>query len=224
MARLSRRPPRSPAPPRRAPFFVSWPRGCRAPAFMSGLPYRPMLPLRMLVPCRSQGPPPWPEGLRGPGPARHSFARAAGIRECQGEAAHPMRRTRDDRAGRMRPRAIALFAAATLSAMPAAVRAEGPLYLRIRPNPVPAAAAGSGAGQGRDVGRESSRESVWERADRRARIAIASVCTGCLDPRLPARPVEAPVPLVRASRPPDAALAAAEDVIPSSNPSPAGDP
>ncbi len=169
---------------------------------MSGLPYRPMLPVRVLV----DGP--------------------AGFGECQGEAVHPMRQARDHRAARMRgrPRAIALFAAAALSAMPAAVRAEGPLYLRIRPNPVPEASTGSGEGRTAGQGRDSGRASVWERADRRARIAIASVCTGCLDPRFLARPVEAPAPLVRASRPPHAALAAAEDATSSSNPSPAGDP
>ncbi|WP_342154438.1 hypothetical protein [Methylorubrum sp. SB2] len=137
-----------------------------------------------------------------------------------------MRRAKDDRSASMRgrARAAALFAAAALSAMPAAVRAEEPLYLRIRPNPVPDASVGSG--QGRAVaaagqGREAGRETVWERADRRARLAIASVCTGCLDPRFLARPVEA-APPVRASRPPSAALAAAEDDT--VNPSPAGDP
>ena len=124
-----------------------------------------------------------------------------------------------DRTARMRGRirAPTLFAAAALSAMPAAVRAEEPLYLRIRPGPSPEAAA---AGSGQE--RESGRESVWERADRRARIAIASVCTGCLDGRSVGRPVE--VPVVRASRPPIAAMAAAEDSVPSSTPSPAGDP
>lgn len=124
-----------------------------------------------------------------------------------------------------RRRAIALFAAAALSAMPAAVRAEGPLYLRIRSNPTPDA----GTGMGRAVaapgqGREAGRESVWERADRRARIAIASVCTGCLDARFVGRPVEASVPVVRASRSPSEAMAEAADIDPFSTPSPAGDP
>jgi hypothetical protein len=32
----------------------------------------------------------------------------------------------------------------------------------------------------------AAREAVWERADRRARIAIASVCSGCLQPERPA--------------------------------------
>ncbi len=168
---------------------------------MSGLPYRPMLPVRMLA----SGP--------------------AGSRECQGEAAHPMRQGKDDRSASMRgrARAAALFAAAALSAMPAAVRAEEPLYLRIRPNPVPDASVGSGVGRAGAVGqgREAGRETVWERADRRARLAIASVCTGCLDPRFLARPVEV-APPVRASRPPSAALAAAEDDT--VNSSPAGDP
>ena len=164
---------------------------------MSGLPYRPMLPVRMPASGR------------------------AGPRECQGEAAHPMRRARNhDRTARRwgRTRALALFAAAALSAMPAAVRAEEPLYLRIRPRPTPEADAAAGTGPGR----ESGRESVWERADRRARIAIASVCSGCLDARFVGRPIE--VPVARASRPPAAAMAAAEESVPSSPLSPAGDP
>ncbi|MCJ2082203.1 hypothetical protein MKK49_13140 [Methylobacterium sp. J-090] len=41
-------------------------------------------------------------------------------------------------------------------------------------------------------------EAVWARADRRARIAIASVCTGCLAPIRP-----------HAERPPPAAIEAA---------------
>ncbi|KQT60895.1 hypothetical protein ASG52_16760 [Methylobacterium sp. Leaf456] len=152
----------------------------------------------------------------------------AGSRECQGEAAHPMNQGKDDRSASMRgrARAAALFAAVALSAMPAAVRAEGPLYLRIRPNPVPDASIGSGQGRAGAAGqgREAGRETVWERADRRARTAIASVCTGCLDPRFLARPVEVAAPPVRASRPLSAALAVAEDDTSPFNPSPAGDP
>ncbi|GAB6845387.1 hypothetical protein JCM2811A_43890 [Methylorubrum rhodinum] len=108
--------------------------------------------------------------------------------------------------------------------MPAAVRAEEPLYLRIRPKPSSEAAVSAGSVQARGFGRESGRESVWERADRRARIAIASVCTGCLDARSVGRPIEAPDPVVRASPPSPVAMAAAEDSVSSSTPSPAGDP
>jgi hypothetical protein len=49
-------------------------------------------------------------------------------------------------------------------------QAQEPLVLRIRPStPEDVAFA--------------AREAVWERSERRARIAIASVCTGCLLPQ-----------------------------------------
>ena len=60
-------------------------------------------------------------------------------------------------------------------AMPAGAE---PLFLRIRPAEANDDAA---AAQGRAL-----REEVWARSDRRARIAIASVCTGCLTPTRPA--------------------------------------
>lgn len=64
--------------------------------------------------------------------------------------------------------------AATCLALPSA-RADEPLLLRIRPNDDAAVAARARA----------LREAVWARSDRRARIAIASVCTGCLKPLPP---------------------------------------
>ena len=129
------------------------------------------------------------------------------------------------RQGRRRgaaPRPIFAFAAAALFAMPAAVRAEEPLYLRIRPNPSPEGAASAGQAGGRPAGTGTGRETVWERADRRARIAIASVCTGCLDPRFLGPPPvaafeAAPVP---ASRPSPATEIAASEPAPSTT----GDP
>jgi hypothetical protein len=53
--------------------------------------------------------------------------------------------------------------------------AQEPLFLRIRPNNDDGAAARARA----------LREEVWARSDRRARIAIASVCTGCMKPLPP---------------------------------------
>lgn len=86
--------------------------------------------------------------------------------------------------------------------LPAAVRAEEPLYLRIRSHP--AARLDGAAGPGPAAGPDAEgppRETVWERSDRRARIAIASVCTGCLP--APSSP--------RASKPASVAEAPASD-------------
>lgn len=49
-------------------------------------------------------------------------------------------------------------------------QAQEPLLLRIRSSTPDAVAY-------------AEREAVWERSERRARIAIASVCTGCLLPQ-----------------------------------------
>ncbi|KAB7783058.1 hypothetical protein F8B43_4352 [Methylorubrum populi] len=73
------------------------------------------------------------------------------------------------------------------------MRAQEPLYLRIRANPDARLDGASGPATA-----GPSRESVWERSDRRARIAIASVCTGCLAARstlqafMPSSVAEAP--------------------------------
>jgi len=65
--------------------------------------------------------------------------------------------------------------------------ASEPLFLRIRPfdasRPEGIGTVGPSA---HDVAAaRAAREAVWERAERRARIAIASVCTGCLPPAAP---------------------------------------
>lgn len=217
MAHPSRRPPRSPAPPRRALFCPARPAASRRrrPARA-----RSSCPVYHTGRCCRPGGSEWARRIRN--------ARAGPCRRMRQDRGFDRRsRSRVARMGGQ-VRAPALFAVALLSAMPAAVRAEGPLYLRIRPNPVPAATAVAGSGQERESGREAGRETVWERADRRARLAIASVCTGCLDTRIVGRPAEAPVSVVRASRSPNAAMAAAEDTVPLtplwSNPPPAGDP
>ena len=87
-------------------------------------------------------------------------------------------------------------------------RAEEPLYLRIRSHPAARLDGAAGAGLAAGPTAEGPpRETVWERSDRRARIAIASVCTGCLpapsSPRVskPASVAEAP-----ASDPPSSVL------------------
>lgn len=74
-------------------------------------------------------------------------------------------------------------------------RAQEPLLLRIRPLGEPAHDLGAGSGSTLDDEARQARarsEAVWARAERRSRIAIASVCTGCLTPLHP--PVERPSP------------------------------
>ncbi|BAU92953.1 hypothetical protein MPPM_4348 [Methylorubrum populi] len=80
------------------------------------------------------------------------------------------------------------------------MRAQEPLYLRIRANPEARldGAAAAGPTGGPPAAGTARRESAWERSDRRARIAIASVCTGCLAGRsalqafMPSSVAEAP--------------------------------
>lgn len=76
----------------------------------------------------------------------------------------------------MRSLLFLVLAGASLIVPPAS--AEEPLFLRIRPSDDDAAVAARA---------RALREAVWARSDRRARIAIASVCTGCLKP-LPSAP------------------------------------
>ncbi len=93
----------------------------------------------------------------------------------------------------MRRPIFALVAAAGIAGMPLAASAQEPLYLKIRPG-LPPGLDGDGIAAAQAA---AARESVWQRADRRARIAIASVCTGCLPPdrSLTKRPVdERPAP------------------------------
>ena len=130
----------------------------------------------------------------------------------------------------------AALLAVALLAPSDAVRAEEPLYLRIRANP---AARLDGAGQGTGQGQgtpptagsavaDTARESVWERSDRRARIAIASVCTGCLATRsavrafMPSSVTETPASGAAASGSPTSGALAA-DLSPPAPPT-AGDP
>ncbi|WP_132256471.1 hypothetical protein [Methylobacterium segetis] len=88
-----------------------------------------------------------------------------------------------------------------------------PLFLRIRPQGAPletGAAGGAAPLSEAETARRAlaAREAVWERATIRARIAIASVCTGCLRPEAaPAAPAPEPV---RAAPEPPAATRTAE--------------
>jgi hypothetical protein len=84
-----------------------------------------------------------------------------------------------------------------LAADPAA--AQEPLFIRIRPGAEPAPGLGGG-GAFDEAAAQAARarsEAVWQRAEARSRIAIASVCTGCLvalrppAPPVPAAPVRA---------------------------------
>lgn len=80
------------------------------------------------------------------------------------------------------------LAAGLVIAIPPA-KAQEPLLLRIRPAGDPAAGLGSAGGSDDGIARDARARSqaVWDRADRRAHIAIASVCTGCIAPaRTPA--------------------------------------
>lgn len=63
-------------------------------------------------------------------------------------------------------------------------RAQEPLFLRIRPAGETATDSGGAARSDDEVARQARAraQAVWDRADRRARVAIASVCTGCLMP------------------------------------------
>ncbi|KQP51621.1 hypothetical protein [Methylobacterium sp. Leaf106] len=115
------------------------------------------------------------------------------------------------------------------------VLAQEPLLLRIRPPDAAPAEIGAGGGMpsAEEVARaRAAREAVWERADRRARIAIASVCSGCLQPERPAarltsqpRPEDA---IVRAQttppEPPATGDTAPADILAQSSTSQTGTP
>ncbi|NEU13738.1 hypothetical protein G3T14_16590 [Methylobacterium sp. BTF04] len=68
-------------------------------------------------------------------------------------------------------------------AIPAS-KAQEPLFLRIRPAGEAPASLGDAGVSDERVARDARAraQAVWDRADRRARIAIASICTGCLAP------------------------------------------
>ena len=82
-----------------------------------------------------------------------------------------------------RVRSLLLAAIAGLLAVPAPACAEEPLFLRIRPNGSDSPGSPDRASDEALAARaRAMREAVWTRSDTRARIAIASVCTGCLKP------------------------------------------
>ncbi|KQP31731.1 hypothetical protein ASF49_09835 [Methylobacterium sp. Leaf104] len=95
-----------------------------------------------------------------------------------------------------------LIALAPAIGVPAAgvAAAQEPLFIRIRPGGEPALGLGGG-GAFDEAAAQAARarsEAVWQRAEARSRIAIASVCTGCLTALPPAvPPVPAPAPSVR---------------------------
>lgn len=98
-----------------------------------------------------------------------------------------------------------LFVPATLSAATAE-----PLLLRIRPNgSLPEALGSAGPLSDAEIAAQAraAREAVWERSNRRARIAIASVCTGCLPARPPNLSRPEPTHLAPTSAPPSAQTA-----------------
>ena len=97
--------------------------------------------------------------------------------------------------------------------LPGACLAQEPLLLRIRPNDAPPREAGAGgAPSDAEVAAQAraAREAVWERADRRARQAIASVCTGCLKAAPPVSSPPAPPSAPSRIEPPPVEGAAAE--------------
>lgn len=83
-----------------------------------------------------------------------------------------------------------------LFAVPSHAWAEEVLFLRIRPQPDPAAL---GAGGGADAER-AAREAAFERSNQRARRIIESVCTGCLGPWAPRVVASAVLPEIPAAR------------------------
>lgn len=92
--------------------------------------------------------------------------------------------------------------------------AQEPLFLRIRPAGETSVGSGGAGPSDEEIARaaRARSEAVWQRAEQRSRIAIASVCTGCLTAPRPAEPGPAPRAPVR----PEAAdiiPAAAEDPV-----------
>lgn len=82
-------------------------------------------------------------------------------------------------------RRAALASVIVLSAaLPSPVEAQEPLFLRIRPAAPDAGSAAAGIDDEAADARARS-EAVWQRSERRARLAIASVCRGCLGDAAP---------------------------------------
>jgi hypothetical protein len=123
---------------------------------------------------------------------------------------------------RRAPCAGLLFGLAAGLLPPPAMAEEGaPLYLRIRPPDArtPETGAGGAGASDRDDGAalaeaeavrraRAAREAVWERSNARARVLIASVCTGCMKPMPPAPVLSEPEPAT-APRPAEAGPAGA---------------
>lgn len=90
-------------------------------------------------------------------------------------------------------------------------QAQEPLFLRIRPAGESLTGLGGAATSDDAIARaaRARSEAVWQRAEARSRIAIASVCTGCLAPLGPATPPVPVRPEADAPTPIAAGLAAA---------------
>lgn len=85
--------------------------------------------------------------------------------------------------------------------------AQEPLFLRIRPAGDTPAGLGSAGSSDEEIIRaaRARSEAVWQRAEQRSRIAIASVCTGCI-------PASRPAELVPAQPPPSPSAPPADGV------------
>ena len=88
------------------------------------------------------------------------------------------------------------FAPAIGGLAPAPAGAQEPLFLRIRPAGEAPADLGSAGPSDEEIARaaRARSEAVWQRAEERSRIAIASVCTGCLKAPRPAETSTGPAP------------------------------
>jgi len=88
-------------------------------------------------------------------------------------------------------------------------RAQEPLFLRIRPAGETQTGLGSAGPSDEAIARaaRARSEAVWQRAEQGSRIAIASVCTGCL-------PAPRPAEANPRAMPPSAPHPEADGVIP----------
>lgn len=114
--------------------------------------------------------------------------RALGERIREGMRLDPRRRMFRERRGAAASAGLAAGFLGLLALGPA--MAEEPLFLRIRPqgaSPAEIGAGGASEAEAEAARRaRAAREAVWERSNARARIVIASVCTGCMKPLPPA--------------------------------------
>lgn len=120
-----------------------------------------------------------------------------------------------------RPLALALLMLTPLCH----ARAEEPLFLRIRPagdTPAALGSAGSAVGPSDEetvLAARARSEAVWQRAEQRSRIAIASVCTGCIPAPRPAERLPILTPPIPAATQADGgtSLAAGPPAAPTSS-------